>query len=115
MKSFHYALQGLLSAVRSEKNMRIHIAAAMLVIAAGIFFKVSQTEWMILLFCISFVIAMELMNTALEYVCNAAVPQFHPFIRHAKDMAAAAVLVLAVASAITGGIIFIPKIIVLFF
>lgn len=115
MKSFHYALQGLLSAVRSEKNMRIHIAAAILVIAAGIFFKVSQAEWMILLLCVGSVIAMELMNTALEYVCNAAVPQFHPFIRHAKDMAAAAVLVTAVASAITGGIIFIPKIIVLFF
>ena len=115
MKSFHYALQGLLSAVRSERNMRIHIAAAMLVIAAGIFFKVSQTEWMILLMCIGFVISLELMNTALEHVCNAAVPQFHPFIRHAKDIAAAAVLVAAIASAITGGIIFIPKIIVLFF
>lgn len=115
MKSFRYALQGLLSAVRSERNMRIHIAAAILVIAAGIFFKVSQTEWMILLLCIGFVIAMELMNTALEHVCNAAVPQFHPFIRHAKDMAAAAVLMAAVASAITGSIIFIPKIIVLFF
>ena len=114
MKSFHYALQGLLNAVRSERNMRIHIAAAMLVITAGFFLKVSQTEWMILLMCIGFVISLELMNTALEYVCNAAVPQFHPFIRHAKDMAAGAVLVAAIASAITGGIIFIPKIIVLF-
>jgi diacylglycerol kinase len=115
MKSFRYALQGLLSAIRSERNMRVHIAAAMLVIAAGIFFKVSQTEWILLLLCIGFVMAMELMNTALEQLCNAVVPQIHPLIRHAKDMAAGAVLVAAVISAVTGSIIFIPKIIVLFF
>lgn len=115
MKSFRYALQGLLAAIRSERNMRVHIAAALLVITAGIFLKVSQTEWMILLLCIAFVIGMELMNTALEYLCNAAVPEFHPFIRNAKDMAAAAVLIAATASAVIGCIVFIPKLILQFF
>ena len=109
MKNFLYALQGLVTALRSEKNLRFHVAVAVLVISAGFFANVTVTEWMVLILCMAFVISMELLNTAVEYVCNAVQPEHHPFIKYAKDIAAAAVLIAAVATAVCGLIIFIPK------
>jgi diacylglycerol kinase len=113
MKSFRYALQGLLTATRTEKNLRFHISAAVLVITAGFATRVSNGEWMLLIFCMALVIAFELFNTALEQLCNAVMPQHNIFIKNAKDMAAAAVLIVSIGSAVCGLIIFIPKIILL--
>lgn len=109
MINFKYALQGLLTALRSEKNLRFHIAAAVLVISAGFLTSINVAEWMILILCMASVVSLELLNTAVEYVCNAVQPDQHPLIKHAKDIAAAAVLMVAIASAVCGLIIFIPK------
>ncbi len=109
MKNFRYALQGFLTALRTEKNLRFHIAMSVLVISAGFFTGVSTAEWMILILCMTSVISMELLNTALEYLCNVVQPDHHPFIKNVKDIAAAAVLITAIASIACGLIIFIPK------
>jgi diacylglycerol kinase len=109
MKNFRYALQGLLTALRSEKNLRFHIAASVVVIATGFWKNVSAVEWLAVTLCIAAVVSMELMNTALEYLCNAVEPNHHPFIKQAKDIAAAAVFITAIASLVCGLIIFLPK------
>jgi diacylglycerol kinase len=114
MKSFQYALHGLLAALRSEKNLRLHVACAVLVTAAGIFLKITATEWMIVIFCISSVMAAELFNTALEKLCDVFTKEKHPKIKIIKDMSAAAVLMISLAAAVAGFIILIPKFITLF-
>lgn len=110
MKSFKYALHGFLTALRSEKNLRFHVAAAVLVTAAGIFLNLAIWEWAAVVCCMGLVVAMELLNTAIEVLCNAVTKEYHPLIKNAKDIAAAAVLVSAAAAGITGFIIFFPKI-----
>ena len=90
--SFHFALQGVADLLRSQPNARIHIAAAAAV-AAGFYFRIASWEWVAVIFCIVLVIALEAVNTALEYLTDLASPDFHPLAGKAKDVAAAAVLV----------------------
>ncbi len=110
MKSFKYALHGFLTAIRSEKNLRFHVAATVLVTAAGIFFKLQLWEWIAVIICTGLVLAMELINTAVEVLCNVVTTEPHPLIKQVKDIAAAAVLVSAISVFIIGIIIFYPKI-----
>lgn len=114
INSFKYALSGVIYTVKQEQNMIIHILMATFVIAAGFFFEISHTEWLICLLFIGLVMAMELINTSIEAVVDLTCPRKDPLAKVAKDTAAAAVLVFAVAAAIAGFTIFIPKIIALF-
>lgn len=114
LNSFQYAFSGFLYTIRNEQNMLIHLFATAVVIAAGIFFEISITEWLICLLFIGLVLAMELLNTAIEATIDLISPEKNSFAKVAKDTAAAAVMVLAFAAGIAGGIIFIPKIIALF-
>jgi len=87
-----------------------------LAVIAGIFavvFNISVYEWLAAVFCIAFVITMEMLNTAIEKLCDVVQKEFHPGIKKVKDIAAGAVLVSAAFSIITGCIIFLPKIIAL--
>ena len=84
------------------------------VIVCGFVFQVSLIEWCILLLCISLVVSLELMNTAIEEAVNLASPDIHPLAKASKDVAAGAVMFSAIISAIIGFIIFIPKFIDLF-
>ena len=111
IKSFAYALQGLKICFISELNFRIHTVLAIIAIAFAIVFNVSIFEWMAISFCIAFVIAMEMLNTAIEKLCDVVHQDVHPGIKKVKDIAAGAVLVSAIFSFITGAIIFLPKII----
>ena len=111
MKRFRYAIKGLISAIRSEANMRIHIIAAALVCVAGFYFQISPVEWIVLVLCIVLVISFELINTSIEELCNMVHPEHHPIIKKVKDIAAAAVLVAAVGSVVAAIIIFLPKLI----
>lgn len=113
MKSFRYAVHGLIAAMRSEKNLRFHLAAAVLATAAGIWFQVKTYEWLLLIVSITLVISFELINTALEELCNAVTQERNVFIKKAKDIAAAGVLITACGSASCGLVIFLPKIILL--
>ncbi|HLP37411.1 diacylglycerol kinase family protein [Lacibacter sp.] len=114
MRSFYYAFRGIVSVFRSEVNMRIHVVAAVLATVAGFYFKIAAGEWGIVVLCICSVIAMELINTAIEQLCNHVTAEQHPVIKKVKDIAAAAVLVTAVGSFVVALIIFLPKLISLF-
>jgi diacylglycerol kinase len=111
MKRFKYAINGLISAIRSEVNMRIHIIASVLVCIAGFYFQISSIEWIVLVLCIVMVISFELINTSIEEFCNMVHPEHHPIIKKVKDIAAAAVLLAAVGSVVAALIIFLPKLI----
>ena len=114
INSFKYAFKGIFSALKTEKNLKIHTIIAILVIIFGIIFKLSKLEWLICLICIMTVISSELINTAIETTVDIAMPNKNELAKRAKDIGAASVLVLAIFSAIIGLIIFLPKIIMLF-
>ncbi len=108
--SFKYAGIGILEAYISEQNLKIHTLIALLVIAAGFFFNISYIEWLVCLILIGLVLMAEFFNTAIEHVVDLASPNIHPLAKAAKDTASAGVLMMAIISAITGLIIFVPKI-----
>jgi diacylglycerol kinase len=107
-KAFGYAFQGLVHFMRTDANGRIHFVIAVLVIAAGFLFHISSTEWILILLCTALVLSLEMMNHALEALCNRVEPDHDPLIKTAKDVAAAAVLWSAIISVVIGLIIFIP-------
>ncbi len=109
MKAFYYAISGLMYALRREYNLRIHAGSAAAVCIAGFLLRISTTEWLLVIASVAAVIAAELFNTAVEVLCNHVTPEYHPAIKHVKDISAAAVLVVSASAAITGAIIFIPK------
>lgn len=109
--SFKYAFQGVFSAIKTERNLKIHISIMILVIIAGIFLKISKMEWIICIILFGLVIGGEMLNSAIETVVDIAMPEINPKAKFAKDVAAGAVLIFAISSAIIGLIIFIPKII----
>lgn len=111
IKSFGFALNGIKKCFISEPNFKIHFLLAVIAIILAFLFRVSTAEWIAVGFCIAFVIVMEMLNTAIEKLCDVVHPDFHPGIKKVKDIAAGAVLVAAVFSAVTGLIIFVPKII----
>ena len=109
--SFKYAFEGIKQSYRGEQNLKIHTFVAILVIVFGFFLKISYFEWLICLVLIGLVLMAEFFNTAIEYVVDLASPKIHPLAKAAKDTASAGVLMMAIISAIIGGIIFIPKLI----
>ena len=111
INSFKYAFAGLISSLKTEQNMRIHILAVILVIIAGFVLKISLIEWCICITLCGMVIFAELINTAIETTVDIAMPEINEKAKLAKDISAAAVLILAISSAIVGCIIFVPKII----
>ncbi len=113
-RSFGYAWQGILTLIREEHNARLHLAAAALVLILGVLLGLSAWEWITVVMCIVLVLAAEALNSAVEALCDRFGPERHPLIGKAKDTAAAAVLMTACGAAISGAIIFIPKIISLF-
>jgi undecaprenol kinase len=111
IKSFQYALQGFLSAIRSEVNLRFHIAVTVIVVTAGFWVKLEIVEWCIIILCVGAVVGFELLNTSLEQLCNHTTPDEHPAIKKIKDISAAAVLLVSLASVVVGLLIFLPKLI----
>ncbi|MER2029144.1 MAG: diacylglycerol kinase family protein [Solibacillus sp.] len=107
-RSFRYAMEGLVTAVL-EQNLRFHLVSAIVVIMAGFVTGLSIVEWCIIILVIAFVIGTELINTAIERAVDLASPEIHPLAKQAKDVAAGAVLVFALASVIIGLLIFLPK------
>lgn len=108
--AFKHALNGAAHFIMQDRNGRIHFFVALFVIAAGIYFGITATEWSILLLCIAIVISFEMMNHAIEALCNVVHEAHHPLIKTVKDVSAAAVLWSVIASVVIGLITFIPKI-----
>lgn len=111
VNSFKYAIQGLLQSFKTERNMKIHVLIMILVIIAGFYLKINTYEWIICIILFGIVISGELFNTTIETVVDMIMPYKDEKAKIAKDVSAAAVLILAIASSIIGLIIFIPKII----
>lgn len=101
--SFEFALTGIITAFKEERNMRKHLVSAILVVLAGLIFRVSATEWLFLLMAVFLVIALEIVNSAIENVVDLASNyHFSMLAKNAKDMAAGAVLVVSCYALITG-------------
>lgn len=111
LQSFVYAFSGLKTLFKEEHNARIHAVVAVVVIVLGLLFHISTMEWLAVLLCIALVFSLELINSAIENLADYTSPDKNDFIRRAKDMAAAAVLVSAMVSVVVGIIIFLPRII----
>ena len=108
-KSFVYAFQGIFNTIRTERNIKIHCAAAILVTIFGIWLQISKTEWMICFILFGLILALELVNTAVEATVDLFTEERKPLAKKAKDAAAGAVLIVAIFAAVIGILIFIPK------
>ncbi len=113
-KSALYALNGLRILFLEEHNSRIHIAIVIVVVTAGFLLKISNTEWLVICILIALVFSLEIINSAIENICDYISPQWNEVIKKVKDLAAAAVFVSSVISVICGAIIFLPKLYNLF-
>ena len=111
INSFKYACMGIKSAIKSERNMKIHVLATLIVIAFGFILGLDPLEWVACIFSIVIVISSEMLNTAIETIVDLVSPNINPLAKKAKDIAAGSVLVMAIGAFLVGLIIFIPKII----
>lgn len=114
LKSFQWALYGLKYCIIKEKNFQLHCAAAVIAVGLGLFLHLTLAEWIAVIICITLVLAFEMVNTAIEQVCNIIHPAIHPSVKIIKDVSAGAVFLIAIMAAVCGAIIFIPKIIFYF-
>jgi len=114
IKSFACAFEGLKDCLLHEKNFRIQYVIALLIIIAGLSFSISKMEWLVILLCFAVVLCFEIINSAIEKLCDLVCPQFNLTIKKVKDMSASAVLLAAIISFIVGCVIFLPRIIALF-
>jgi diacylglycerol kinase (ATP) len=106
LKSFNYAIDGIVFALRTQRNMRIHFIVAVVVLASGLLVSISRLEFLVLLFAIALVITMELINTAIESAIDVTTTTFDPLAKIAKDVAAAAVLIASLNAVFVGYLIF---------
>lgn len=109
LRSFGHAFDGIGATIASERNMKIHVTAAVLVVLAGLFFGLSWEEWFACGIVIALVLAFELINTALEATVDLVTEERRPLAKKAKDAAAGAVLVVSLASVAVGVRIFLPR------
>ena len=109
INSFKYAIEGFVSSFKTERNMKIHVLAMVIVIVLGFYLKINLIEWCFIALAIALVIGAELFNTAIETIVDMVSPEKNPKAKLAKDISAAAVLALAVGAVVIGTIIFIPK------
>lgn len=108
-QSLTFALSGIGHALRSQRNLRIHITIAVVVVIAGFVLHIGRTEWAVVVTLIALVIGLELLNTAIEALVDLASPEPHSLAKVAKDTAAGAILVAALGSVAAGLIIFLPR------
>ena len=109
--SFKFALNGILYMLKTQHNFWIHLVAAGTVVFAGFYFGLSTMEWVLICLTIGGVLTAESLNTAIELLVDKVSPEFNKKAGLIKDVAAGAVLILSIAAAITGALIFIPKIV----
>ena len=112
-RSFKYAGRGIARLISREHNAWIHCFVAVCVVLAGLWLGLSTLEWAAVVLCIGAVLAAEGINSAIEALCDRVSPDYDEAIKHAKDLAAGAVLILATMSVVVGLLIFIPKFIAL--
>lgn len=113
--TFLNAWRGITETIRSERNFKIHLAIALVVVALAAWLGLPLSDWLWVGLSIAFVLISELLNTAIESLVDLASPTYHPLAKRAKDVAAGAVLLAAIFAVIVGLTIFIPKLWALFY
>ena len=111
VRSFKFAFVGIWTMLKSQHNAWIHACATVVVVLAGLFFGVSPSEWCWLVLAIMAVWTAEALNTAFEFLADVASPQFHPLVKHSKDVAAGAVLISTIGSVIIGLLVLGPHVV----
>jgi diacylglycerol kinase (ATP) len=106
VETFNYAFQGVIHVLRTQRNMRVHVAIAAVVLIVAIILGVSRLELIALLLSIAFVLITEMINTAIEGAIDVATTSFDPMAKLAKDIAAGAVLIAAVNAIAVGYLVF---------
>ena len=114
IKSFFHALDGIKYAIKYEHNMYIILLAIIVVTFAGFYFQISVIEWLFCIVAMGMVMATELINSAIEAICDLITIKTNPLVKIAKDTASGASLVLSITAALIGCMIFVPKIMELF-
>ena len=109
LKSFGYAIKGLKSATCTERNFQTHLLTVFAIIIIGFVLKIAPWEWVSIIFCFALVLGMELINSSIEKLADILIPEYNEKIGLVKDIAAGAVFICAIAAAVVGAIIFIPK------
>lgn len=108
LKSFQYAWSGIRELVAGQMNARIHLVATVMVVTFGLCVNLDRMDWVALAIVIGLVWVAEAMNTALEYLADASIPEHNELVGKAKDLSAGAVLLAAVTATIVGALIFWP-------
>lgn len=114
IQSFRYAIAGLSYMLKDERNAQIHTFVTIIVLALGVALKISNTEWCIIIIVSGLVFASEAFNSSIERLVDKVTPEFNEMAKNIKDLAAGGVLISALAAAVTGILIFLPKMINLF-
>lgn len=109
LRSFAYAFNGIRLLIQNEPNAWIHCAAAIGAVALGFVLQISRLEWITIVVVIGMVLAAEAVNSSIEALADLVSPEYNEAIKRTKDLAAGAVLLVAIAAAVVGCIIFIPK------
>lgn len=106
IKSFGYAIEGFVTAVKTERNINVMLGIGVLTVIVGLIVGLDSTSWCIIAVCCGLVIHGELCNTAIEAVVDLATSELHPLAKRAKDIAAASVYVLSFTAAVVGILVF---------
>ena len=109
LRSFVYAAQGVAYVWRTQRNLRVHVLITALVIAGGLYFRLTSTEWAVVAVTIGLVISVEMVNTVAEMSVDLLTQRYNPMAKAAKDVGAGAVLVAALAAVGVGAAIFGPR------
>lgn len=108
LRSFGHAFRGLKVLLQTQQNARIHAAATIVVVAAGALFRISPTEWVLVALAAVGVWVAEALNTSIEFLVDLASPAAHPLAAIAKDVAAAAVLIMSIGAVVVAALVFVP-------
>jgi diacylglycerol kinase len=110
VRSFGYAFEGLATVLRTQPNFAVHIAAAVAALGLGVWLRLGSVDLAVLVLTCALVLAVESINTALEAMCDLVSLEYHPLIKRAKDISAAAVLISAMAAVVIAVLLFGPPI-----
>lgn len=109
-ESFSCAIDGVIYSFLSQRNMKLHTLAAIIVITAGVIFRLNRMEWGLVVVAIFLVLTSETMNTAVEKAVDLVTGEYHPLAKQAKNLAAGATLLAAICAVILGIIVFSPHV-----
>jgi len=108
-RSFGYAFEGVLAILRSTPNFWVHLVAGALAVAVSVLLSLPPAEIALVVLTIAFVLVIEAFNTALEALADVASPEYHPLVKRAKDISAAAVLIAAVGAVGVAALLWLPR------